>query len=148
MTTSNAVVYIVDDDQAVRDSLRMLIEAVGFAIQSYESGEAFLRELRPEVPGCIVLDMRMEGMSGFDLQETLIEKSIDLPIIFITGYGDVPTAVRATRQGAIDFIEKPFKQEVLLERIQEAIDHDMENRKFVTAGGDIGKNCQFVASRT
>lgn len=147
MIKSDAVVYIVDDDQAVRDSLKMLIKRLGLRIESYASAESFLSELRPEIPGCIVLDMRMEGMSGIDLQEALIKKSIDLPIIFITGYGDVPMAVRATRQGAIDFIEKPFEHKVLLERIQEAVDHDAKNRKIREHHAEISERIASLSPR-
>jgi len=147
MKNDDAVVYIVDDDPAVRDSLRMLIKRLGLDIQSYSSAEAFLKDLNPEIPGCIVLDMRMEGMSGIDLQEELIERSVDLPIIFITGYGDVPTAVRATRRGAMDFIEKPFEQEVLLNRIQEAIGLDARNREARAHHAEISDRLASLSPR-
>lgn len=147
MTNNESVIYIVDDDPAVRDSLRMLIKRLGLTIKTYASGEAFLSELCPETTGCIVLDMRMEGMSGFDLQEALIEMSVDLPIIFITGFGDVPLAVRATRRGAMDFIEKPFEQDLLLKRIQEAVKRDTKNRQARAERIEIKKRFETLSPR-
>jgi RNA polymerase sigma factor (sigma-70 family) len=105
-----ATVFIVDDDEAVRDSLRWLLEANGYRVRCYDSGERFLAELDPSMVGVIVLDVRMPGMSGLELQERLIARRSTLPIIFVTGHGDVPMAVSTMKKGAVDFLEKPFNE--------------------------------------
>ncbi len=105
-----ATVFIVDDDEAVRDSLRWLLEANGYRVRCYDSGERFLAELDPAMVGVIVLDVRMPGMSGLELQERLIARRSTLPIIFVTGHGDVPMAVNTMKKGAVDFLEKPFNE--------------------------------------
>lgn len=115
------VVYVVDDDEAVRESLVWLIGSVGLRVESFASARSFLENYLPEQPGCVVLDVRMPGQSGLELQDALVEKGIPLPVIFITGHGDVPMAVRAMKQGAVDFIEKPFNDQRLLDTIQKAI---------------------------
>ena len=107
---SPATVFIVDDDEAVRDSLRWLLEANGYRVRCYDSGERFLAELDPSMVGVIVLDVRMPGMSGLELQERLIARKSALPIIFVTGHGDVPMAVNTMKKGAVDFLEKPFNE--------------------------------------
>ncbi len=122
-------VYIVDDDKAVRDSLRWLIESTKLRVRTYDSAQAFLDDCDPAVPGCLLLDVRMPGMTGLELQESLHARGIRLPVIIITGHGDVQMAVRAMRQGAMDFIEKPFNDQVLLERVREAIEKDLEDRE-------------------
>ena len=147
MIKAEPTVFIVDDDPAIRDSLRMLIKRLGLRIQSYACAEAFLEELCPDTPGCLVLDIRMGGMSGIELQEKLIEKSVRTPIIFITGYGDVPTAVRATRQGAVDFIEKPFEQKMLLDRIQQAIEKDASSRQARAQHAEIAERFANLSPR-
>lgn len=112
-----AVVYLVDDDQAVRDSLRWVIESAGFAVETYASAQAFLDAYRPERPGCLVLDVRMPGISGLNLQARLAGERSALPIIFISAHATVPDAVRAMRAGAVDFLVKPFNNQDLLDRI-------------------------------
>lgn len=121
-------VYIVDDDKAVRDSLRWLIESTKLNVKTYDAAQAFLDEYDPSAPGCLLLDVRMPGMTGLELQEKLNQNAIRIPVIIITGHGDVQMAVRAMRQGAMDFIEKPFNDQVLLERVHEAIDKDLTDR--------------------
>jgi len=121
-------VYIVDDDRAVRDSLRWLIESIGVKVETYESATDFLRAHDPERPGCIVLDVRMPGMSGLELHERLRRSENCVPVIFITGHGDVPMAVRAMKAGAVDFVSKPFNDQALLDRVQQAIERDKQNR--------------------
>jgi len=118
-------VYVVDDDKAVRDSLRWLIESVGLPVEAFDSAKAFLQRCEAsEVRGCLVVDVRLPGVSGLDLQDRLREKGLYLPTIVITGHGDVPVAVRAMKAGALDFIEKPFSDQTLLDRIREAMDRD------------------------
>lgn len=126
MSTS-ACVYIIDDDKAVRDSLAWLLESAGLSVRAYESARAFLDELdrmAEEPRGCLLVDIRLPGMSGLDLQDALRERGVCTPVIVITGHGDVPVAVRAMKAGAFDFVEKPFADQVLLDRIREALDHD------------------------
>jgi RNA polymerase sigma factor (sigma-70 family) len=122
-------VFIVDDDQAVRDSLRWVIESAGFTVKAYPSAESFLQGLEPDQPGCLVLDVRMPEMDGLQLQKSLSAENHLLPIIFVSAHGSVPDAVGALREGAIDFLTKPFDNEVLLERIQSSIELDRKRRE-------------------
>lgn len=121
-------VFVVDDDQAVRDSLRWLVESVGHSVRTFESAQAFVEEYRPNQPGCLVLDVRMPGASGIELQEQLREAGSKIPIIVITGHADVATAVRAMKAGAVDFIEKPFSDQLLLDHIHRCLEQDAERR--------------------
>lgn len=116
-----ATIHVVDDDQAVRESIKWLIESVDMNINTYGSANEFLDKYTEDSLGCLILDVRMPGISGLELQGVLAERSIDLPIIFITGHGDVPMAVRALKNGAVDFIEKPFNDQTLLDTIQTAL---------------------------
>ena len=118
---AKATVFVVDDDQAMRNSLKWLIESVGVQVESFASADEFLAQYQPGRAGCLVLDVRMPGMSGLELQEYLVEKNIHIPAVVITGHGDVPMAVRAMKSGVVDFIEKPFNDEVLLDAIRRAI---------------------------
>jgi RNA polymerase sigma factor (sigma-70 family) len=122
-------VYVVDDDAAVRDGLKWLIESVELQVAPCPSAQAFLDAYDPTRPGCLVLDVRLRGMSGLDLQAELARLDISIPTIVVTGHGDVPMAVRAMKLGAIDFVEKPFNDQELLERIQRAIEADQEARQ-------------------
>jgi FixJ family two-component response regulator len=110
-----STVYIVDDDEAVRDSLRWLLEANGYRVRAYPSGESFLTDFNDHQPGVLIVDVRMPGMSGLELQEQLISRQSTMPIVFITGHGDVPMAVSTMKKGAIDFLEKPFNETDLRE---------------------------------
>ncbi|MGB5201397.1 MAG: response regulator FixJ [Sedimenticolaceae bacterium] len=125
---TKSTVFVVDDDQAMRNSLKWLIESVGVQVESFASADEFLAEYQPGRSGCLVLDVRMPGMSGLDLQEYLVEHNIQIPAVIITGHGDVPMAVRAMKSGAIDFIEKPFNDEVLLDAIRRAIAYEEQQR--------------------
>lgn len=125
---SEPTVFIVDDDQAVARSLRWLIETVRLKVETFASAQGFLDGYDSSKPGCLVLDVRMPGMSGLDLQERLAAQRIHVPIIFITGHGDVQMAVRAVQSGAFDFIEKPFNDQDMLDRIQKAIIFDAGQR--------------------
>ncbi|MGE0385265.1 MAG: response regulator transcription factor [Gammaproteobacteria bacterium] len=114
-------VFVVDDDDAVRHSVCVLLRSVGLAAEPFDSAAALLAAMPPAGPACLVLDIRMPRMSGLELQRTLAERRIELPIIFITGHGDVPMAVQAMKNGAVDFIEKPFNDQVLIDRVQQAL---------------------------
>jgi len=131
MSVNNAIplVYIVDDEFAIRDSLTMLIESTSQLVRSYESAEDFLNDYDPDQPGCLILDVRMPLMSGLDLQTELSNRGIIIPIIFISGNAEIPDTAKAFRAGAVDFLEKPFDSELLLERIEEAIKIDIEFRE-------------------
>jgi FixJ family two-component response regulator len=129
MDNIEPVVFVVDDDEATCRSLRLLIEDIGLQVATYNSGQEFLTQYDPTLPGCLVLDVRMAGMSGLELQARLRERRLEIPTIIITGYGDVPMAVEAMKAGALDFIEKPFRDQVLLDAIQKAIVCDRRTRK-------------------
>jgi two-component system response regulator FixJ len=116
-----ASVWVVDDDEAVRDSLGMLLRSVGLEIETFASANDLLDSLGETLPGCLVLDVRLPGMSGLELQKELAARDVELPIVFITGHGDVPMAVRAMQAGAVDFLEKPFKEQDLLDRVSKGL---------------------------
>jgi FixJ family two-component response regulator len=122
-------VFVVDDDAAVRDALRFLLRSAGLTVETFTSAVEFLDTFRDDKPGCLVLDIRMPGMTGMELQEQLLARRSILPIIFITGHGDVPMAVEAMQAGAIDFIQKPFRDEDLLGRIRQAVEKDAKDRE-------------------
>src|SRR5262245_61723876 len=115
---ARSVVYLVDDDPAVRESFRFLMKSVNQPVESFPSAEDFLLDFDPSRPGCLVLDMRMPGMSGLDLMDRLAERQCRIPVIFVTGHGDVPMAVRAMKAGALDILEKPVKDEQLRDCIE------------------------------
>lgn len=125
---SEAIVHIVDDDKAIRDSLTLLMRSVGFNSQSYDSAEKFLDEADYTSPGCLIVDIRMQGMSGLELQQLLNNKGINMPVIIITGHGDVPMAVQAMQAGAIDFLEKPYDNEMLVARIKQCLSEVSKSR--------------------
>ncbi len=126
--SEESTVFIVDDDAEVRDSLKMLIESVGLVTETYDSAQAFLDKFEPARPGCLILDVRMRGMSGLSLQQELNKKPLSPPIIIITGHGDVQMAVRAVKAGASEFLEKPFNEQQLLDSIHIALEQDAEQR--------------------
>jgi FixJ family two-component response regulator len=128
MTEQNATVFIVDDDEPVRDAIAMLLETVDIAHETFATGQEFLDAYENDRQGCLVLDIRMPGMSGLELQDRLIANNAPIPIVFITGHGDVPMAVEAMKKGALDFIRKPFRDQELLDRIHEALSVDEGNR--------------------
>ena len=131
MSSPGVTVYIVDDDEAIRDSLRWLLEAKGFVVETYPSAEQFLMDYRWDYPGCLILDVRMPGISGLELYEKLSALNYCLPVVFITGHGDVPMAVNAVKMGAVDFIEKPFKDQELVDLIQRCLRLDTQCRSRV-----------------
>jgi FixJ family two-component response regulator len=128
MTERAPVVFIVDDDEAVRSSLRLLLKSVGLMPQAFGSAREFLQKYDAAQPGCLVLDVRMPGMSGLELQEQLNKLGAVIPVIFITGHGDVPMAVEAMQAGAFDFLQKPFRDQDLIDRIQRALEKDRTSR--------------------
>lgn len=129
MPTAEPTVFVVDDDAAVRDSLQVLLKSVGISSEGYSTADEFLAGYDPKTPGCLVLDVRMPGMSGLELQRRLNEEKIVLPIIMVSGHGDIRMAVDAMHKGAIDFLEKPLREHVLLQRIGKAVARDAESRR-------------------
>jgi RNA polymerase sigma factor (sigma-70 family) len=129
MTELQPVVFIVDDDASVRDALKRLIRSVGLRVEVFGSAKEFLQWQRPDVPSCLVLDVRMPGISGLDLQRQLADANIRIPVIFITAHGDVPMTVRAMKAGAVEFLTKPFRDQDLLDAIQVALERDRATRQ-------------------
>jgi FixJ family two-component response regulator len=129
MTEKHPVVFLIDDDPSVRDALDGLLRSVGLQVQSFGSAQAFLRAERPDAPACLVLDVRLPGPSGLDFQRDLAESNNPLPIIFITGHGDIPMSVKAMKAGAIEFLTKPFRDQELLDAIQQGIERDRTRRQ-------------------
>ena len=140
-------VFIVDDYAAVRDSIQELVESVGLHAQAYDSGQAFLDDFQQQRPGCLVLDVRMANMSGLALQEKLNELDAGVPVIIITGHGDVPMAVRALQAGAADFIQKPYRDQLLLDSINNALAVDAAARRSSTGSDDLVKQLETLTKR-
>ena len=129
MKTQSPMVFIVDDDASVRKSLVRIIESLGYMVEAFSSAEGFMDREYHDGPSCLILDVRMPGKSGIDLQKELAARDIDLPIIFITGHGNIPMSVRAMKDGAVDFLTKPFEEKQLLAAIDQAVERDIERRK-------------------
>lgn len=140
MSTHIQHVYIIDDDEAIRDSMSMLLETINLPHRCFSSAAEFLEFFDESQRGCLVLDIRMPGMNGLDMQKKLNELGSVLPIIFITGHGDIPMAVEAMRGGALDFMRKPFREQDLLDRIQQALDHESGKYDAHEIMSDIKKN--------
>jgi FixJ family two-component response regulator len=141
------VVLVVDDDEAMREALRSLLRSVGLRVEIFRSAAAFLQADLPAAPTCILLDVRLPGQSGLDLQAELIREDIHIPIIFITGHGDVPMTVKALKAGAIDFLEKPFRDQDLLDAISAAIDLDRKRRGQEAIRSDLRGRYDALTAR-
>ena len=131
------IVFVVDDDQAVRETISLLLGSIGLNVQLFHSATAFLDSYNPDLGGCLVLDIRMRGLGGLELQQVLKQLDYDLPIIFLTGHGDVMLAVQAMRAGAFDFLEKPFHPQSFLERVNQALQVDLVRRRGRTERSQI-----------
>jgi FixJ family two-component response regulator len=147
MADSQQTVYVVEDDEAVRDSLELLLKSDGKSVKTYDNATSFLKDYSEKMAGCIVLDIRMPGMDGMELQRKLNEKHSILPIIFVTGHGDVPMAVDAMKEGAVDFIQKPYREEALLEKIGAALAQDIEQRKTLGEKQEILRRVKSLTPR-
>lgn len=147
MTDSQQIVYVVEDDEAVRDSLELLLKSDSKSVKTYADANAFLKDYSEKMAGCIVLDIRMPGMDGMELQKKLNSKHSILPIIFVTGHGDVPMAVDAMKEGAVDFIQKPYREEALLEKIDAALEQDVEQRKTLGEKQEIMRRVKTLTPR-
>jgi two-component system response regulator FixJ len=141
------LVFIVDDDEAVRSSLRLLLRSVGLAASALGSAREFLETYDPSQPGCLVLDVRMPGMSGLELQQALNMRGAVIPVIFITGHGDIPMAVEAMQQGAFDFLQKPFRDQDLIDRIQRALAKDQTSRTELKEQAQIRERRESLTPR-
>jgi FixJ family two-component response regulator len=129
MTKEDAIVCVVDDDESIRDALKSLLRSVGLRVETFASAQEFLQRRRADLPGCLVLDVRLPGLSGLDLQRELADAEGSLPIIFLTGHGDIPMTVRAMKAGAVEFLTKPFREQDLLDAIDQAIERDRVERR-------------------
>jgi RNA polymerase sigma factor (sigma-70 family) len=127
--TGAPVVFVVDDDPSVRSSLKFLLSTVGLQVESFDSADAFLHKKSPDAPSCLVLDVRLPGLSGLDFQRELAAKNTPIPIIFLTGHGDIPMSVRAMKAGAVEFLTKPFRDQDLLDAVRIALDRDRARRE-------------------
>ena len=127
MNPMETTVYVVDDDPSVRAGLSRLLQSMGLTVKTFASAREFLEQAVSEEPGCLIVDLRMPAMSGLELQEQLMTRNLNLPVIFLTGYGTVPVSVRAMKRGAVDFLEKPVDDQVLLDAIYQALEKDREN---------------------
>ena len=141
------IIYLVDDDEALRDSLIWLLESQGFKVAAFASAEHFLRAWRPEFNGCLLLDVRMPGMSGLELHERLRAQYCTLPVIFITGHGDVPMAVAALKKGAVDFIEKPFNDIELLRLVSQCLVKEEESRSRRRQDAEVSRRLDQLTQR-
>ena len=147
MKEKPATVFVVDDDEAVRTSLRLLLKSVGLPVETFASAQEFLDQFDPSRAGCLVLDIRMPGMSGLELQQHLNDRHSIMPIVFITGHGDVPMAVEAMQAGAVDFIQKPFRDQDLIDRINRALEKDREMRSELRERDEIRRRMSQLTPR-
>ncbi len=147
MTTADVTVFVVDDDVSVRKSVARLIESMGLKVETFASAREYLKQDPCEGPACLVLDVRMPEMSGLDLQDELTSAGLSMPIIFITGHGNVPMSVKAVKAGAVDFIEKPFDDQTLLDAINEAIKRDRKSKLDQAEINEIQKRVDSLTKR-
>lgn len=142
-----ATVYVIDDDEAVRNSLRLLLKSVGLPVKTFGSAKEFLPSYDPHQSGCMVLDIRMPGMSGLELLQQLNLKGATIPVVFITGHGDIPMAVEAMQNGAFDFLQKPFRDQDLIDRVQRALERDASTRAQLKATDKIRQHLETLTPR-
>lgn len=147
MKAPTPTIFVVDDDEAVRNALRFLLRSVGLNAGLFASAAEFLKSYQPDEPGCLVLDVRMPGMSGLELQQQLNLRGAMIPVIFMTGHGDVPMAVEAMQHGAFDFLQKPFRDQDLIDRIQRALAVDQKNRLALQARDRVRERLQSLTPR-
>ncbi len=147
MAKYKQTVFIVDDDEPVRDALRLLMKSVGHEAETFASGDEFLTSCSQEISGCLILDIRMPGMSGLELQEQLHKRGVNIPIIFITGHGDVPMAVQAMKHGAMEFLQKPFREQDLVDRVNEALEKDENTNKLAPQRTEIEQRVTKLTPR-
>jgi FixJ family two-component response regulator len=142
-----SLIYVVDDDKDVREALGMLFESLGWSAVTFGSTVDFLQYKRPEKTSCLILDVRLPGLSGLDLQTELAKAAVEIPIIFITGYGDIPMSVRAMKAGAVDFLTKPVREQDLLDAVHRALDRDREKRELDSSVRDLSSRFEALSDR-
>ena len=147
MTEAEPIVFVVDDDPSVRTSTERLVRSAGFKVKTFASAAEFLAGPRPEGPACLVLDVRLPGRSGLDLQRELAESGMQIPIIFMTGHGDIPMSVRAMKAGAVEFLTKPYRKNALLEAIRASIERDRASRKERLEAGALRSRYEQLTPR-
>jgi len=147
MTTLEPTVFVVDDDDSIRKALQRLVTSVGIHVETFKTAQEFLNYPPYEGPGCLVLDIRMPGLSGLDLQEALTLKGVTLPIVFITGHGTISMTVRAMKAGAVDFLEKPFEDQILLDLIQQALNRNQQSRNENAENSAILQRYETLTAR-
>ena len=145
--TGNPVVFVVDDDASVRSSLKFLLNTVGLQVETFDSAETFLRKRPPDRPSCLVLDVRLRGLSGLDFQRELATRNIQIPVVFITGHGDIPMSVRALKAGAVEFLTKPYRDQDLLDAIRIALERDRAMRDQVKDLTELRQRFQSLSPR-
>ena len=145
--TAAPLVFVIDDDSSVRSSLKFLLSTVGLQVETSDSADSFLRKQRPDVPSCLVLDIRLPGLSGIDFQRELAAHNICIPIVFLTGHGDIPMSVRAIKAGAVEFLTKPFRDQDLLDAVHVALDRDRTRRNQESELADIRQRFDSLTSR-
>src|SRR6478609_5807625 len=144
---NNGLVFVVDDDPSVRSSLKFLISTVGLKVETFDSADSFLQRQPPDAPSCLVLDVRLPGLSGLDFQRELAAKNIHIPIIFVTGHGDIPMSVCAMKAGAVEFLTKPFRDQDLLDAIRIALERDRDGREHEKAAMDLKERFESLTPR-
>jgi FixJ family two-component response regulator len=142
-----AMVFVIDDDASVRASIQGLLKSVGLRSETFGTGQEFLRSKRPDTPSCLVLDVRLPGMNGLDFQRQLAAVGIHIPIIFITGHGDIPMTVKAMKSGAVEFLTKPFRDQDLLDAIHQALDRDRASRQQQSDAAELRKCYESLTPR-
>ena len=147
MSVEQPTVFVVDDDEAVRNSLRRLLESVGLTVEVFPSAQAFLDRVRSDAPGCLVLDVQLPGLSGLDLQTELAGAKMPLPIVFLTGHGDIPMSVKAMKAGAVEFLTKPFRQEDLVKAIRSALESDRAARRERSELAELARRYEILTPR-
>jgi len=147
MSKPESIVFVVDDDASVRAAIQSLIRSVGLHVDAFASAQDFLRSKRPDVPGCLVLDIRLPGFSGLQLQRKLADADIRIPIVFMTGHGDIPMTVKAMKAGAVEFLTKPFRDQDLLDAIQQAIESDRAARRERSLTDDLRGRYESLTRR-
>ncbi len=147
MKDADSIVFVVDDDPSIREAIESLVKLAGLRVETFGTAQEFLRSKRPDLPGCVVLDVELPGLSGLDLQRELAAYGIKLPIIFITGYGDIPMSVRAMKAGAMEFLTKPFRDQDLLDAIQQALERDRVARQHSSEIAELRERFEALTSR-
>jgi len=147
MSLENPTVYVVDDDVSVREALKNLLKSVGLKVESFNSADAFLSSKPATAPACLILDVRLPGLSGLDLQRQLAQTNHAVPIVFITGHGDIPMSVRAIKAGAVEFLTKPFRDQELLDAVRQAVERDREARNRETEMADLRQRYASLTTR-